>query len=84
MDDNTDAKATFAIQFCASLLAALVIRDVFSKKQASALVDDVLADALENAPHLEPQFREIAGGMVAGVEMALIDLARKMGDGPAS
>lgn len=78
MDERTDASAAFALRLAADTLTALVVTDVISKVQASALIADALDAMLESHPEHEPMLREIAGALTAQIGLVSVTLSRKV------
>jgi hypothetical protein len=79
MDERTDVSAAFALRLSADILTALVVKQLFEKNDAHALIDDALSSMLASHPEHEPHLREISSTLTTQVAMVAIDAERKRG-----
>jgi hypothetical protein len=69
MDDRTDSNAAFAIRLAADTLTALVLKGVFTRDEARALVRDGRDSLLPMYPHEEARVRQIAATISVQLEV---------------
>lgn len=79
MDERTEPSAAFALRLSADLLTALVLEGVLPKPHAAKLVDDCLAELLRTHAALAPAMRDIAAALTAQIQLAAVDLDRRLG-----
>ena len=79
MDERTGPGAAFVLRMVVDLVSALVAIKVIKKKHATALLDDSLANVIENYPEYEQELREIAATATAQIELVSLDVDRKLG-----